>query len=899
MPKKDGLQFLKELKDSGNNVPFILFTGKGREDVAINALNLGADRYINKSGKPETVYGELGHSILQVVKKQRSERMLEESERKYRELVENTSEMFCLLGLNGDILFVNKAWKIAMGYSNNEISKLNGFYLIPSENLENVKESWNKILNGKHVENFEVKFKTKNNSYVDVLTDASPIFDEHGKVIQVLTLNRNITEHKKAENALKQSELKYRNLVETSDDVFYQADLQGNLTFMNKMGLEILEVSESEVIDKLWTPNIHPEDVEDAFKAYTKMLKTGEPLTNYECRLVARRGKGRTINVIQNIAILRDRNGNIIGTQGIARDITERKKAEKELERIFDLSPDIVCVCTTDGGLLKVSPSCEKILGYTQEELLKIGWSKLVHPDDVEPTNKEVEKQLNGSVVANFVNRYRHKDGSYVTLEWQASFAEKSIVYATARDITERKKANEALEKSEERYRSLVELSPDGIITLTMKGKVASVNKTFLDLTGFSKDEIVGKNFTKLGTIKASQLPKYLKLFARFIRGKLPQGYEFVYYTKDGSRHVGEAHFSFIKQEGKNVGIQAVLRDITKRMKADEEIRDLAKFPSENPNPVLRVAKDGTVLFANVVAKRVLKKQKSGVGKLVPVIGRQLVSDVLKSGLPKEVEIKLGDKIFSFVFAPIVESGYVNVYGRDVTGRKKVENALNGAFDELTLVNEKLGVVGRLTRHDVRNKLSAVTGNIYLAKQTLPPDSESVKYLKETESAIDQIERIFDFATIYEQLGVEEPSVVDVGKSFDRTVSLLPDLGTIEVVNDCKDCLVLADSLVGQLLYNLMDNSLKHGEKVTKIRLYCKTGKDKLKLVYEDDGVGVSEDEKEKIFGEDYGKNTGLGLHMIKIMCNIYGWTIRETGKHGKGAQFTLTIPKGKYQPLN
>ncbi len=244
------------------------------------------------------------------------------------------------------------------------------------------------------------------------------------------------------------------------------------------------------------------------------------------------------------------------------------------------------------------------------------------------------------------------------------------------------------------------------------------------------------------------------------------------------------------------------------------------------------------------------------------------------------------------MFAPVVESDYVNVYGRDVTERKKAEEALKGAFDDLSLVNEKLGAVGRLTRHDVRNKLSAVTGNIYLAKQALPPDSEGVKYLTAIESSIDQIERIFDFARIYEQLGVEKLSYVDVGKSFEASVSNIPDLQTMRIVNDCFGVEVVADSMLSRMFYNLLDNSIKHGKNVSQIRIYFEDNLDSCELVYEDDGIGIPKADKEKIFGECYGKCTGLGLYMITLMCSIYGWTIQETDKPDKGAQFSMTIPK-------
>ena len=366
---------------------------------------------------------------------------------------------------------------------------------------------------------------------------------------------------------------------------------------------------------------------------------------------------------------------------------------------------------------------------------------------------------------------------------------------------------------------------------------------------------------------------------------------EFVLNRKDNTQVQVEIRTYPVNIKGQRL-VLGIAREITERKKAGEEIRGLAKFPSQNPNPVLRIAKDGTIIFSNKAAQILFSKQKPDEKQYIGELIQQSVLDCLRSGLPKEVEVNLEDKTFSVVFAPVVKSGYVNVYGRDITGHKKAENALNVAFDDLALVNEKLGIVGRLTRHDVRNKLSAVTGNIYLAKQALPPDSESVKYLNETESAVDQIEKIFDFARTYEQLGVEELSYVDVGKSFDASSTLLPDLKGIEVVNESKDFSVLADSLLTQLFFNLLDNTLRHGEKVNRIRIHHKPSKDGFKLIYEDDGIGIPKAEKEVIFREGYGKGTGLGLHMIKLMCKVYGWTIQETGKQGKGAQSTITIPK-------
>jgi signal transduction histidine kinase len=213
---------------------------------------------------------------------------------------------------------------------------------------------------------------------------------------------------------------------------------------------------------------------------------------------------------------------------------------------------------------------------------------------------------------------------------------------------------------------------------------------------------------------------------------------------------------------------------------------------------------------------------------------------------------------------------------------------------KLVVTNEKLHVVGGLTRHDVRNKLSAVTGNAYLLRQKLAEDPKALEQLTDMETAVRLVEKIFEFTSIYEKLGVEQLISMDVGEAVDGAVSLFSGLKGVKIVNECGGLTVLADSLLKQLFYNLVDNSLKYGEKLSRIRVFYEEKNDHLNVIYEDDGVGIPQAAKPKLFDEGYttGKGSGYGLYLVKKMMEVYGWTISETGTHGKGAKFIISIPR-------
>jgi PAS domain S-box-containing protein len=451
------------------------------------------------------------------------------------------------------------------------------------------------------------------------------------------------------------------------------------------------------------------------------------------------------------------------------------------------------------------------------------------------------------------------------------------------RDAVDRKKAEEALRTERDRLEIVTESIGAGLAVISEDYRILWANKVIKRLFG----DVEGKTCYSTYDQRSAICPK-CGVREVFESGKDKAVHEQVGKGVDGKIIWSESIVTPIKDKGGKVTAAVeVVVPVTERKKAEEEIESLAIFLSENPNPILRIAKDGVILYANAAAKSILSELKIGIGQLAPHQWRRLVSDALDSGLRKEVEAENEDRMFLFIITPVANSAYVNAYGIDVTERNK-------ALERLSILNEKLRVVGKLTKHDVRNKLSAVLGNTYLAEKTLPNDHKALAYLKEIELACLQTTRVLDFAAAYESLGVEGLTLMDVDKAVEEAVSLISELKGVKIMNNCQGLTVMADSVLRQLFFNLIQNSLKHGKNVSQIKIHYEEGKDRLKLLYEDDGVGISKADKPKLFegGFTTGNGSGYGLYLIKRMMDIYGWTIEEEGEPGKGAKFVISIPK-------
>ena len=209
---------------------------------------------------------------------------------------------------------------------------------------------------------------------------------------------------------------------------------------------------------------------------------------------------------------------------------------------------------------------------------------------------------------------------------------------------------------------------------------------------------------------------------------------------------------------------------------------------------------------------------------------------------------------------------------RDITDRRNAD--------------EKLKVVGKLARHDIRNKMSIIGGYVSLLKAKASEEKAVKESVDEITKAVDQISMIMDFAADYERLGSEKKTQIDVSASFESACSMF-DLREIRVENRCQGLTVSADSLLNRIFYNFIDNSLRHGERVRNIRMYSEMGKT-LMIVYEDDGVGIPWNRKRKLFSNSMEDEGIHGLILISRIVESYGWSIKEEGKHGRGVRFVL-----------
>lgn len=238
------------------------------------------------------------------------------------------------------------------------------------------------------------------------------------------------------------------------------------------------------------------------------------------------------------------------------------------------------------------------------------------------------------------------------------------------------------------------------------------------------------------------------------------------------------------------------------------------------------------------------------------------------------------------IFSDLPEPTGYQAVGRDITAQKNAETALVQA-------HRNLGVMNTITRHDILNQLTAVFGYLEIAKQD-STDNKVSECLDKAYHAAETIRGQITFTKEYQEIGSNAAQWKSVEALVKKAESSL-NLAGVTVEYSLENLGVYADPLIEKVFYNLMENSLRHGKTATRIRLSWREEPDGLVIVYEDNGVGVPEGVKEKIFRREYFQNTGLGLYLIREILSITGIRIRECGIEGEGARFEMKVPHGNY----
>jgi PAS domain S-box-containing protein len=617
----------------GRKIPFY-FTAK-RLDIEGNTYFTGVGLDITERRKNQdelqAAYEQITASEeelrAQVDALTATEREAKESEEKYRTLVE-LSPVAVIVHRDGKIVYANpESVRLAGGASPQDVLGREiiafihpDYHTLAAEHFRMMKEE------GKTIPLQEEVLLTLAGVPFTVEVTARPIIYRHSP--SVLVVFRDITERKRiemelraayeqltasneelrgqyeelasSEQRIRESEERYRNVVEFSPFGmhFYELLPDNTLIFTgaNPAADRILGMENSSLIGKT---------IESAFpglagteipERYREVAARGEPW--HTDQVFYELGKIQGAYAVQ---AFQTRPSAMVA---VFFDITERKRVEEalrekteELDRYFSTSLDLFCIADIDGNFHRLNPEWEKTLGYTLPELEGHRFLDFVHPDDLPATLAVISRLRGQEDVLNFTNRYRHKDGTYRWIEWR-SRPLGDLIVAAARDITHRKEIEDTLRENEEKYRTIFENIQDVYYRENFAGNLVMASPSIVPLFGYnSLDEILGRNLAHDLWMYPEQREDFLDVIKK--NGHV-KNYEIIILRKDGKplTIATSSHFIY-DQDGKIVGIEGILHDITAIREADQQIQLLAGITEITPASIIVHDDQGRFLYAN------------------------------------------------------------------------------------------------------------------------------------------------------------------------------------------------------------------------------------------------------------------------------------------------------------
>jgi diguanylate cyclase (GGDEF)-like protein/PAS domain S-box-containing protein len=419
--------------------------------------------------------------------------------------------------------------------------------------------------------------------------DAWPLFDEQGQYTGTQITGRDITERKRMEEALRESEERYRLLAENASDLIWAMDMNLRYTYMSPSITRMRGYTVEEIVGSSVTDTMTPDSVEAVGKAFVEEMAMERMAKKdllrertLEAEIYCK--DGSTIWTEIKAAFLRDSGGRPVGITGVTRDITERKQMEdalaaktKEYIDTTNLTGDVIVKVAEDGRVTLLNDAACDFFGRPREELLGAKYADHVHPDDIEPTVQVVrESAVRNELVKSFVNRMITPAGTRV-VEWNGyPIFDEDGQYrgfqATGRDITERKQIEDALAAKTKEYIATTNLTGDLIARMDKHGNWVFLNDAACQFYGKPREELLGTDS------RVFAHPDDLEATAQAIRGtgaskELVRGFINRQLTPMGSRVVEWNGYPIFDEDGQYAGIQITGRDVTERKQMEEALR--------------------------------------------------------------------------------------------------------------------------------------------------------------------------------------------------------------------------------------------------------------------------------------------------------------------------------------
>ncbi len=920
MPQMDGLEFLKTVKEVRNyDIPFIIFTGKGREEVAMEALNRGADRYLQKGGSPKTQYGVLAQAIVQEVEHYGSEEAFERSEDRYRRLFETAHDgMLILNAETGKIKDANPYIQELTGYSKEELVGRELWEIGTFRHIVKNKERFEELVEGGFIRYEDLPLETKKGEEapVEFVSNTYQVGGE--KVVQCNI--RDISERKKREEEIKERHRQIETFFSNLPGMAYRSlnDKDWTMKFLSDGCEKLTGYRPEELIEDnelSFSELIIPEDRESVWEEVQEALEKEEPFQptyrietkDGQKKWVWERGKG-----------IFDEEGEVKFLEGIIQDITERKKMEEELREsekryrdLFESAKSAIIVHGPDGRIISANPYAEEAFGLEEKELKEKSldyWKGILYKENGEPmdisefpvskvykSKKPVEENVIG------ISPEVKSEIKWYIISAVPRFNEKNEiekVITSFKNISDQKRAEERLE-------SFVNAIPDLVVVLDEEGYYEEILTSQHKMLYEPREELLGKRIDKVfpEDLGASMLD----FVQRTIESSEVQKIEYSL-NLDGEKHWFEARALPLKREGKgSESVVSVIRDITQRKQTEQRLRESEekyRAITEESHDAIFIVGEEKFLFANDRASELTGYSEEELydmkwWNLLHPEDREEVKEIDRKGregeevpttryeariLSEGSEVKHAD----FSVTPIEYEGELAVLGtvRDITEKKEA--------------NERTEFLNTLLRQDLGSKYQSIQGYLQLLER-VELSGEYGKYLDEAMEDVAEAGEILelarDFQEIEESKWITEKDIVEILNYAIADVSDLVDSEGVEIEGNYPEKIskVKGNYSLNTLFSEILKTRIRTTD-CDKIRISVKETDGKILAKIEDNGEFLPDEVKKLTSGDLYtGETTGVGgvrYYMIgKIAENNQGKVKVEDSELG-GARFDVYLKK-------